>query len=342
MTADPGQRYRILETWQGSLACTQLAEDTFTGRLVILKRVSLQNTLACRQAAREADLLLKLDGCGAPCLYDCLQTGTEKVLVQEYLPEALDRPRSRSRRKQYLKWLAEHLHRIHCHGYLYLDLKPEHLRLRDGKPVLIDYDGILETDSRECYFGTPGRMAPELYSHDPKGPEADAWAWGLLAKDWHCFPWRQVSCLKRDPEKRSDPVSALDFPGTGVLAICIAVSVFAAGSCLPAAAVQERKERDLVLETLLDPLQPLDLILDILDHTETVIPVTVFTRICDQVSEEDQALILAGYVLRMEQAGRQYILPEEWNDRFGPVYDSLTEIRRNQNDRQDPDAGSGA
>lgn len=78
-------RYRVIRVLGCNLTCTQLARDVMTDRLVILRRVSRSDPLACRQFAREADLLLKLQGRNAPCVYECLETKDERILVEEYI-----------------------------------------------------------------------------------------------------------------------------------------------------------------------------------------------------------------------------------------------------------------
>jgi len=116
-------RYRRLKVLGCNLCCTELARDEETGRLVILRRARKSDILACRQSAREADLLLKLKGRNAPCLYECLETETERVLVEEYIQGTPAGGLSRAQKRRVLQEAARILERVHQLGYLYLDLK---------------------------------------------------------------------------------------------------------------------------------------------------------------------------------------------------------------------------
>ncbi len=342
---------------RNNLCCTELARDEETGRLVILRRARKSDILACRQSAREADLLLKLKGRNAPCLYECLETETERVLVEEYIQGTPAGGLSRAQKRRVLQEAARILERIHHLGYLYLDLKEDHLFLCDDRVVLIDYDGVLEAGSRQCFFATLDSMAPELAGDCPKttaadawawgmlarAPElagdcpkttaADAWAWGMLARRWHLYPLRRRRCLQLDPGRRRDPKPSGKIPGS-VLIWMITVSVFAAGLCVPVLQLpgSQMQETDLVRQVLLDDSRPLSERLQVLQDLDEPLEAVVLEQVCRKVRTEQDALCVAAYVLRMKTEGCDMTLPAEWKDRFGSDVSQLMEWKETVND----------
>lgn len=307
-------RYRVIRVLGCNLTCTQLARDVMTDRLVILRRVSRSDPLACRQFAREADLLLKLQGRNAPCVYECLETKDERILVEEYIQGAPAAAASRRQRIEILDELRRILCRIHSLGYLYLDLKEDHLILDGNRLVLIDYDGILETGSRQCFFSTQEMMAPELATDAEKTPAADAWCWARLAARWHLYPLRRLGCLRKDPARRRD---LSDFPGFSWLPLFwfVTVSVFAAGLCLPAAG--EAGTENLAQAALLDKSLPMAQRTGLLEELDQGVDDQSFEKFCEEITTGQEARQVAAYALRMKMQGIDLELPPDWAQRFG-------------------------
>jgi len=74
------------------------------------------------------------------------------------------------------------IHYLHRCGYLYRDLKPANIHLRDGVPVLLDFDVVrpLGLRSRPAdRLGTAPYMAPEQIRREPLSPATDVY--GLAA-----------------------------------------------------------------------------------------------------------------------------------------------------------------
>lgn len=128
-----------------------------------------------------------------------------------------------------LRNVGEVLNRIHAHGYLYLDLKPENLILgQDGHQYLVDYSIAQPASGAKAQgIGTAGFTAPEQISRGAfLGPSADAFALGALGYYFltgaepipHQLPsldsiprgFEHIlrSLLELSPEKRA-PISAL-------------------------------------------------------------------------------------------------------------------------------------
>lgn len=79
--------------------------------------------------------------------------------------------------------LGAALYHLHRRGFLHLDLKPANMLLRDGVPVLIDFETARRADPdrrpSRC-VGTAPYMAPEQVRREPLGPAADVYGLGAL------------------------------------------------------------------------------------------------------------------------------------------------------------------
>lgn len=325
-------RYRPLRQLGCSLAVTELAQDELTGREVIRRRFLKSDLLACRQCARESDLLLKLNGQNAPVLYECLETGKEKILIEEYIRGTPARDLTRKEKKQVLEKLKGILDSIHRQGYLYLDLKEDHLIQDGNRLVLIDYDSVMETGSRQCFFATRTFMAPELAQNVPKTEAADNWAWAMLAKEWGLLPFKARGCLDPDPSRRPT-FSGNPGPVFCSLIWLAAVSVFAVGLCLPAAGAKEPEApesmvSDVILNGNLEP----DERFRILEHLEEPLDEGTVRKLCEMTETDEQAARLAAYALRMKTKGCEITLPEHWANRFSEEVSQLMKWKEELDD----------
>ncbi|MBX6365694.1 MAG: serine/threonine protein kinase [Gemmatimonadetes bacterium] len=84
------------------------------------------------------------------------------------------------------------LYHLHRRGWLHLDLKPANLLLREGIPVLVDFDAARPIDlaSRPLRrLGTAPYMAPEQVLREPLGPQADVYGLGALLYEMVTGRW---------------------------------------------------------------------------------------------------------------------------------------------------------
>ena len=79
--------------------------------------------------------------------------------------------------------LGAALHHLHRRGFLHLDLKPANLLLRDGVPVLVDFDSARPISAGvrpRSRLGTPPYMAPEHAARQVLSPATDVYGLGAL------------------------------------------------------------------------------------------------------------------------------------------------------------------
>ncbi|MDB4948992.1 MAG: serine/threonine-protein kinase PksC [Gemmatimonadetes bacterium] len=119
------------------------------------------------------------------------------------------------------------VHYLHRCGLLYRDLKPANIHLREGVPVLLDFDVVREIEPRRRpadRLGTAPYMAPEQVLREPLTPATDVYGLGALLYEMLTGRWPQETVEEAQDEEWEDedwddepaasaaPVTA---PGTG-------------------------------------------------------------------------------------------------------------------------------
>ncbi|MBD1934784.1 protein kinase domain-containing protein [Funiculus sociatus] len=232
-------RYRIIQTLgSGGFGDTFLAEDTqmpSQRRCVIKQLKPITNNpqiyqLVQQRFQREAAILEELgeENPQIPRLYAYLESDEQFYLVQEWIQGETLRAKvkhlgvmSESAVKEILISLLPVLDFVHSKRMIHRDIKPDNiiLRLRDGKPVLIDFGAVRETMSTvlnshgsttsSIVIGTPGYMPPEQAAGRPVY-SSDLYSLGFTAL--YLLTGNTPQQLETDPQTgdilwRSDAVS---------------------------------------------------------------------------------------------------------------------------------------
>lgn len=311
---------------------TERVNDEATGRTLIRKRVKKKDAVMARQFRKEVEILLWLDGRGAPSLYECRETEEELILEEQEITARLFSSLSQKKKKELLPQLVQVLEKIHEAGYVYLDLKPEHI-LSDGRQVwLIDFNGVMELESRSCLFGSRSILPPEIRERQPVTVKADSYAFGTLLVREKLYPVFARKCLRSDPHKRPlltelKPV----YPALCLVPLLIILSVFAAGQwsgvTTPASGLQDSVLIRQSLDACADPVCQLDL----LEGAGQMPDQDRLGQIRSQITTEKEACRYLEYALRLSLQGIRIPVPDAWDDQFTGTYAQLKEIWRKQN-----------
>src|SRR5690606_14489872 len=112
---------------------------------------------------------LLLEYLAGPSLFDVLSSLPRRRL---HVPDAI----------RAIMHVGAAVHYLHRQGYLYRDLKPGNVLLRDGIPILVDFDVVRKIDQRRPAdrLGTAPYMAPEQVLREPLTPATDVYGLGAL------------------------------------------------------------------------------------------------------------------------------------------------------------------
>jgi serine/threonine protein kinase len=112
---------------------------------------------------------LLLEYFAGPTLYDVLESLPKRRL---HVPDAV----------RATMHVGAAIHYLHRQGYLYRDIKPGNVLLREGIPILVDFDVVRKIDDRRPAdrLGTAPYMAPEQIRRELLSPAADVYGLGAL------------------------------------------------------------------------------------------------------------------------------------------------------------------
>ncbi|MDZ8028469.1 MAG: YARHG domain-containing protein [Nostoc sp. DedQUE11] len=190
-------RYQVIRTLgAGGFGQTYLAEDTYMPskrRCVVKQLKPIQNNPQIYQIVqerfqREAAILEELGGANdqIPALYAYFSSGGEFYLVQEWvegdtLTAKIQKQGlfSEAAAQELFMNILPVLDYVHSKNIVHRDIKPDNIivRLRDGKPVLIDFGAVRESmgtvvnsqgnPTSSIVIGTPGYMPSEQAAGRP-------------------------------------------------------------------------------------------------------------------------------------------------------------------------------
>lgn len=153
---------------------------------------------------------LLLEYLPGPSLFDVLQSMVKRRL---HVPDAV----------RAAMHVGAAIHYLHRRGYIYRDLKPANILLREGVPVLVDFDVVRKIDGRRPAdrLGTAPYMAPEQIMREPLTPATDVYGLGsllyeMLTGHWPTEEltddfdaWDEWSDLTLTPEASAPPLEEM-------------------------------------------------------------------------------------------------------------------------------------
>lgn len=176
----------------------------------------------------ETKILLEVRHANFPRMLSFGSCGERPYVVMELL-KPYEMPRGDRAAARFLRTVIGAVGALHRHGYVHRDIKPSNVLMRaNGEPVLVDFGlacplSQVERDKNalsveglaKVGVGTYGYSAPEQFSGQDVGREADVHAIGMLIRE--CFDgeppkgWRSIylTATNSDPAIRYRTVEKL-------------------------------------------------------------------------------------------------------------------------------------
>jgi serine/threonine protein kinase len=144
---------------------------------------------------------LLLEYFAGPSLYDMLQSLTKRRL---HIPDAI----------RATMHVGAAIHYLHRQGFLYRDLKPSNVLLREGIPILVDFDVVRKIDQRRPAdrLGTAPYMAPEQIRRETLSPATDVYGLGALLYELVTGRWPNERPRDLEEEEWEDEWSDTEPP----------------------------------------------------------------------------------------------------------------------------------
>ena len=146
------------------------AGASFRREQEVLRRLSHPNIVRLYGSGNAAGRpFLLMEYFAGPSLFDVLESLPKRRL---HVPDAI----------RATMHIGAAVHYLHRQGFLYRDLKPGNVLLREGIPILVDFDVVRKIDSRRPSdrLGTAPYMAPEQVLREPLSPATDVYGLGAL------------------------------------------------------------------------------------------------------------------------------------------------------------------
>jgi eukaryotic-like serine/threonine-protein kinase len=160
-----------------------------TGKLIAPGH--LEDAGATASFRREQEVLRRLNHPNIVRLYGSGSAAGRPFLLLEYFagPSLFDVLESLPKRRLHVPdairatmHIGAAVHYLHRQGFLYRDIKPSNVLLREGIPILVDFDVVRKIDQRRPSdrLGTAPYMAPEQVLREPLSPATDVYGLGAL------------------------------------------------------------------------------------------------------------------------------------------------------------------
>ncbi|HEU0013352.1 MAG TPA: serine/threonine-protein kinase [Longimicrobium sp.] len=188
-----GRMTELYQVWSNRHWCA------LTGKLVAPEHCA--DGQAPAPLRREAEVLEKLRHPNIVRLFGSDQADGRPYILLEYLagPSLFDVLEAMPRRRLHvpdavraIMHVGAAIHYLHRCGWLYRDLKPGNIHLREGIPVLLDFDVVREIEPVRRpadRLGTAPYMAPEQVLKEPLTPATDVYGLGAVLYELLTGKW---------------------------------------------------------------------------------------------------------------------------------------------------------
>jgi eukaryotic-like serine/threonine-protein kinase len=188
-----GRLTELYQIWSNEHWCA------LTGKLVAPE--SLEGASGPAAFRREEEVLRKLQHPNIVRFFGSGEADGRPYLLLEYLagPSLFEVLQSMVKRRLHVPdairaamHVGAAIHYLHRRGYLYRDLKPGNILLREGVPVLVDFDVVRKIDPRRRpadRLGTAPYMAPEQIRREPLSAATDVYGLGALLYEMLTGRW---------------------------------------------------------------------------------------------------------------------------------------------------------
>jgi serine/threonine protein kinase len=152
---------------------------SFRREVKVLKRLAHPNIVRFYgDGEAEGRGFLLLEYLSGPSLFEVLESMPKRRL---HVPDAI----------RATMHVGAAVHYLHRQGYLYRDLKPGNVLLREGIPILVDFDVVRKIDLRRPAdrLGTAPYMAPEQVLREPLTAATDVYGLGALLYEMITGHW---------------------------------------------------------------------------------------------------------------------------------------------------------
>jgi len=202
-----GRLTELYQVWSNEHWCA------LTGKLVAPE--FLGQSGSATSFRREQEALKRLAHPNIVRLYGSGTAGDRPYLLLEYLagPSLFDVLESLPKRRLHVPdairatmHIGAAVHYLHRRGFLYRDLKPGNVLLREGIPILVDFDVVRKIDRRRPAdrLGTAPYMAPEQVRREPLSPATDVYGLGALLYELLTGHWPMEEPSEDDDEDWDD------------------------------------------------------------------------------------------------------------------------------------------
>lgn len=216
-----GRMTELYQVWSNRHWCA------LTGKLVLPQHI--HDGVAPVAFRREAEVLEKLRHPNIVRLFGSGEADGRPFILLEYLagPSLFDVLEGLPRRRllvpdaiRAIMHVGAAIHYLHRCGYLYRDLKPGNIHLREGVPVLLDFDVVREIEPIRRpadRLGTAPYMAPEQVLKEPLTAATDVYGLGVLLYELVTGKWPSEEPVDEDDEEFWDEIDEEDAPPAAIV-----------------------------------------------------------------------------------------------------------------------------